>query len=122
MSYTADQIFEGFEKAEDESTASLLSMRDALNETLVEVEDALSQVRSIGDNYRETEMRLKGGTLSPVIEEESLSVLIEIIDAVETFTVAVTNVSNRSSDIRGRMDELTGRAREINQHIVNRMP
>lgn len=122
MSYTADQIFEDFEKAEDESTASLLSMRDALNETLVEVEDALSQVRSIGDNYRETEMRLKGGTLSPVIEEESLGVLIEISDAVETFTVAVTNVSNRSSDIRGRLDELCGRARDINQHIVNRLP
>lgn len=122
MSYTADQIFEGFEKAEDESTASLLSMRDALNETLVEVEDTLSQVRSVGDNYRETEMRLKGSTLSPEIEEESLSVLVEISDAVENFTAAITNVSARSSDIRGRMNELTCRAREINQHIVNRMP
>lgn len=122
MSYSADKLFEDFEKAESRSTDLLLKMRDSLNEALVEVENTLSQVRSIGDNYREAEMRLKGGTLSPVIEEESLDVLIDASDAIENLSESILYVNARSNDVRVKTGDLSDQSREINQHIVNRMP
>lgn len=122
MAYSVDNLFEDFEKAEGRSTDLLLKMRDSLNEALVEVENTLSQVRSIGDNYREAEMRLKGGTLSPVIEEESLDVLVEASDAIENLSESILYVNARSNDVRVRTGDLSDQSREINQHIVNRMP
>ena len=67
-------------------------------------------------------MRLKGGTLSPVIEEESLDVLIEASDAIENLSESILYVNARSNDVRVKTGDLSDQSREINQHIVNRMP